>query len=272
MVAVRAAVRSVRGARRRKSRPEGRRGLSRSSTHISSQCFTPHHDIFSRFQRWPALAHARRVGDPRAMPDGLADPRRPLGLALRGSEAGVRRDGERHCPLRAPDVDRQPGPGRRCASARLGRRRDRRDPDRRLVGARLGPDRGRRCRRARAGVDFRFNSWGERFLPYDKDAASGEAILDALGIERIVSEMVLEGGSLTVDGEGTLITTEQCLLNENRNPGLTREAIESELKARLGVEKIDLAAARPCRGHAHRRPRRRGLHLRPAGRRRGADL
>ena len=90
----------------------------------------------------------------------------------------------------------------------------------------------------RAGVTFRFNSWGERFLPYDKDAASGEAILDALGIERIVSEMVLEGGSLTVDGEGTLITTEQCLLHKNRNPGLTREAIEAELKARLGVEKI----------------------------------
>lgn len=90
----------------------------------------------------------------------------------------------------------------------------------------------------RAGVDFRFNSWGERFLPYDKDAASGEAILDELGIERIVSEMVLEGGSLTVDGEGTLITTEQCLLNKNRNPELTREAIEAELKRCLGVEKV----------------------------------
>jgi agmatine deiminase len=90
----------------------------------------------------------------------------------------------------------------------------------------------------RAGVDFRFNSWGERFLPYDRDAASGEAILEALEIERIVSEMVLEGGSLTVDGEGTLITTEQCLLNENRNPGLTREEIESELKRCLGIEKV----------------------------------
>ena len=90
----------------------------------------------------------------------------------------------------------------------------------------------------RAGVDFRFNSWGERFLPYDQDAASGEAILEALEIERITSEMVLEGGSLTVDGEGTLITTEQCLLNKNRNPGLTREEIEAELKRCLGVEKI----------------------------------
>ena len=50
--------------------------------------------------------------------------------------------------------------------------------------------------------------------------------------------MVLEGGSLTVDGQGTLITTEQCLLNENRNPGLTREAIEAELKRCLGIEKV----------------------------------
>jgi agmatine deiminase len=90
----------------------------------------------------------------------------------------------------------------------------------------------------RAGVDFRFNSWGERFLPYDKDAASSEAILAELGIERIESPMVLEGGSITVDGEGTLITTEQCLLNPNRNPEMTRDAIEAEIKLRLGVEKI----------------------------------
>jgi agmatine deiminase len=90
----------------------------------------------------------------------------------------------------------------------------------------------------RAGLDFRFNSWGERFLPFDKDAGSAEAILAHLGIERIASELVLEGGSITVDGEGTLITTEQCLLNPNRNPELTREDIAQELRRRLGVEKI----------------------------------
>ena len=90
----------------------------------------------------------------------------------------------------------------------------------------------------RAGVDFQFNSWGGRFLPFDKDAASSEAILRHLGIERVESAMVLEGGSITVDGEGTLITTEQCLLNPNRNPGLTRDAIEAELMARLGAEKV----------------------------------
>ncbi|HEY1914067.1 MAG TPA: agmatine deiminase family protein [Streptosporangiaceae bacterium] len=89
-----------------------------------------------------------------------------------------------------------------------------------------------------AGVDFRFNSWGERFLPYDADNAVSERLLEYLGIDRISSPMVLEGGSVSVDGEGTLITTEQCLLNHNRNPGMSREQIEKELQARLGVTKV----------------------------------
>jgi agmatine deiminase len=90
----------------------------------------------------------------------------------------------------------------------------------------------------RAGVHFRFNAWGERFPPWDKDAAVGEPLLAHLDIPRIPSAMVLEGGSISVDGEGTLITTEQCLLNRNRNPSMRREQIEQELIARLGVEKI----------------------------------
>lgn len=91
---------------------------------------------------------------------------------------------------------------------------------------------------ARAGIDFRFNSWGERFLPYQQTAASTRAVLANLGIERIPSSMVLEGGAITVDGQGTLITTEQCLLNANRNPEMSREDIEQELGNRLGIEKI----------------------------------
>jgi agmatine deiminase len=90
----------------------------------------------------------------------------------------------------------------------------------------------------RAGVHFRFNAWGERFPPWDRDAAVGEPLLEHLGIARIASPMVLEGGSISVDGHGTLITTEQCLLNPNRNPGLSRDQIEAELRARLGVETI----------------------------------
>lgn len=91
---------------------------------------------------------------------------------------------------------------------------------------------------ARAGIDFRFNSWGEQFLPYEKTAASAAAVLTNLDIERIESSMVLEGGAITVDGRGTLITTEQCLLNANRNPGMSKEDIERELGSTLGVEKI----------------------------------
>lgn len=94
-------------------------------------------------------------------------------------------------------------------------------------------DRGRR-----RGIDFRFNAWGERYPPYEKTAAASGAILEHLGIERVESPMVLEGGAITVDGHGTLITTEQCLLNPNRNPGMSREEIEQELEGRLGVDKV----------------------------------
>ncbi|QDY80297.1 agmatine deiminase family protein [Streptomyces qinzhouensis] len=90
----------------------------------------------------------------------------------------------------------------------------------------------------RAGVDFRFNAWGRKHQPYDSDDRVSALLLARLGVERIASGMILEGGAITVDGEGTLITTEQCLLHPNRNPDLTREQIEAELKTRLGVEKV----------------------------------
>ncbi|MFC1411467.1 agmatine/peptidylarginine deiminase [Streptacidiphilus sp. N1-12] len=96
----------------------------------------------------------------------------------------------------------------------------------------LGPD------GERAGVDFRFNSWGSKHSPWDADDRISELLLARLGVPRIASSMILEGGSITVDGEGTLITTEQCLLHPNRNPGLTKDQIEAELKARLGVTKV----------------------------------
>lgn len=90
----------------------------------------------------------------------------------------------------------------------------------------------------RAGVDFRFNAWGRKHHPWDADDRVGALLLAHLGVPAIRSEMILEGGAITVDGEGTLITTEQCLLHPNRNPGMGREEIEAELKARLGVSKV----------------------------------
>nr|BAE95571.1 putative agmatine deiminase [Streptomyces kanamyceticus] len=90
----------------------------------------------------------------------------------------------------------------------------------------------------RAGVDFRFNAWGRKHHPYDSDDRISALLLDHLGVERLPSDMILEGGAITVDGEGTLITTEQCLLHPNRNPDLSRAEIEAELKSLLGVEKV----------------------------------
>ncbi|MGD1012470.1 MAG: agmatine deiminase family protein [Acidimicrobiales bacterium] len=89
-----------------------------------------------------------------------------------------------------------------------------------------------------AAANFRFNSWGERYLPYDLDATIAERLCEYFGVRRFPVPMVLEGGSITVDGEGTLITTESCLLNPNRNPDLTKEKIEQHLMDYLGVTKV----------------------------------
>lgn len=89
-----------------------------------------------------------------------------------------------------------------------------------------------------AMVHFRFNSWGEKYLPYDKDAELPRHLAEHLGVRRYEAPMVLEGGSFFVDGEGTLITTEQCLLHPNRNPSMSREEIEEGLREFLGVSAI----------------------------------
>ena len=85
---------------------------------------------------------------------------------------------------------------------------------------------------------FRFNAWGNRWDPHDDDAALGQRIADLLAVEWIAAPIVLEGGSFFVDGEGTLITTEQCLLNPNRNPELTQAEIADVLRAFLGVREV----------------------------------
>ena len=89
-----------------------------------------------------------------------------------------------------------------------------------------------------AAADFEFNSWGGRYLPYDLDATIGERLCQHLDVKRWSAPMVLEGGSITVDGEGTLITTESCLLHPSRNPLLSQADIEQTLKEYLGVTKV----------------------------------
>jgi agmatine deiminase len=90
----------------------------------------------------------------------------------------------------------------------------------------------------RAGVHFGFNAWGEKFAPWDRDAAVGALLVEHVGDLCYEAPFVLEGGSIHVDGEGTLLTTEECLLHPNRNPGMTREEIEVGLRDHLGVETI----------------------------------
>lgn len=90
----------------------------------------------------------------------------------------------------------------------------------------------------RAGVNWGFNAWGGKYSPWDLDDAVAPAVLEHLGLRKFDAPLVLEGGSIHVDGEGTMLTTEECLLNENRNPSLSREAIEEHVKNFTNVEKI----------------------------------
>jgi agmatine deiminase len=90
----------------------------------------------------------------------------------------------------------------------------------------------------RLAVHFRFNAWGEKFTPWERDAAVGRLIAERLGDEVLKAELVLEGGSICVDGAGTLMTTEQCLLNPNRNPSLSRDEITASLTELLGLHRV----------------------------------
>jgi agmatine deiminase len=89
-------------------------------------------------------------------------------------------------------------------------------------------------------LDFIFNGWGSKY-PHEQDnqltlKLHARGIFGTTPVESI--DLVMEGGSIEVDGEGTLLTTESCLLNPNRNPGLKREQIESQLQHYLGVDRI----------------------------------
>ncbi|MEZ5078776.1 MAG: agmatine deiminase [Solirubrobacterales bacterium] len=92
------------------------------------------------------------------------------------------------------------------------------------------------------GVDWRFNAWGgERgglYAPWDRDERAARKVLEVEGADRYRAPIVLEGGSVHVDGEGTVLTTEECLLNPNRNPERSRREIEQVLLDYLGAERV----------------------------------
>lgn len=87
-------------------------------------------------------------------------------------------------------------------------------------------------------VDWGFNAWGGKYEPFAADAALKRSLAERLGLPLVINDLVAEGGAILSDGEGTIITTESCLLNPNRNRGLDRAEVERELLATLGAEKI----------------------------------
>jgi agmatine deiminase len=94
----------------------------------------------------------------------------------------------------------------------------------------------------RRGVDWRFNAWGGLqgglYYPWDRDERVAAKVLELEGADRYRAPLVLEGGSIHVDGDGTVMATEECLLNPNRNPELSRGQIEQALFEHLGASKM----------------------------------
>jgi agmatine deiminase len=97
-------------------------------------------------------------------------------------------------------------------------------------------------RGGRRAVDWAFNAWGGLrgglFFPWDNDDLLGQKLAELEGADCYRAPIVMEGGSFDVDGEGTLLTTQECLLNPNRNPDLSQGEIEEYLRSHLGVDRV----------------------------------
>lgn len=98
--------------------------------------------------------------------------------------------------------------------------------------------RDRNGKRERAVVDWGYNAWGGKYPPFDLDDAVPQHVARLRGLPLFSPGIVMEGGSIEVNGRGTLLTTEACLLNPNRNPHLSKAQIEQHLRDFLGVTHI----------------------------------
>lgn len=98
------------------------------------------------------------------------------------------------------------------------------------------------ARARRRGVDWIFNAWGGLagglYFPWDRDEEVARKVLEIEGADRYRPQFVLEGGAIHVDGQGTCLTTEECLLNPNRNDGMSRADVEEHLRRYLGVSTV----------------------------------
>src|SRR5437773_5861572 len=89
-----------------------------------------------------------------------------------------------------------------------------------------------------AVVDWDYNAWGNKYPPFDLDEVVPTRLAQILDVPVFYPRMILEGGAIDVNGAAALLTTESCLLNPNRNPTLSRDAIEQRLRDFLGVREI----------------------------------
>jgi len=89
----------------------------------------------------------------------------------------------------------------------------------------------------KAAIDFNFNGWGDKQY-HDRDAEVARFVAKQSGVTLFETDLVFEGGGIEVDGQGTAIVTESCIINDNRNPGWSKADCEAELKALLGLRKI----------------------------------
>ncbi len=89
----------------------------------------------------------------------------------------------------------------------------------------------------RAAADFNFTGWGNK-QEHRRDAEVAQCVIEHAGVAPLRTELVFEGGGIEVDGQGTAIITESCVLNNNRNPGWKKHDVEEELANLLGIEKV----------------------------------
>jgi agmatine deiminase len=102
----------------------------------------------------------------------------------------------------------------------------------------MGPNFVRNAAGEVAAALFHFNAWGQKYASWRKDAAIGHRVAEYLGMRTFSAAIFMEGGGINVDGEGTLLTTEQCVLNDNRNAGLSRAEAEQVFRDLLGVSTV----------------------------------
>ncbi|HEU4389311.1 MAG TPA: agmatine deiminase family protein [Blastocatellia bacterium] len=95
---------------------------------------------------------------------------------------------------------------------------------------------GARCELA--AVKWGYNAWGGKYPPFDLDDQVARKVGSRLALPVFEAGIILEGGSIDVNGRGSLLTTESCLLNQNRNPGMSKDDIEKRLKSYLGVSHV----------------------------------